>query len=458
MIIKNLFKFLFALTLTALFIFGCASPRMANIPSTAEPRVEIGKLATDLNQAVLKNIDVLAASEFKKSRSTLTQAEIDLKNGKPQNEVLDSVRIARGYLVDAYSKSGNKESQAEGLFAARQTALRAGAGSIIELRNDFSDLDSKVSDRSEKLAETKSETLSEYQKQYIDLERRAVISTQLGQTQARVTGAENDKAKQLAPISLKAAQLSLKTAESIISTNVRNPEGYKAAVLKAKLDTMQLSNVMTTIAQNGKNLAESVAIKMVSQNKAISGLESDLMNSEAKGEANQTAMQLENDKLSSTNDANAKKLNNANYKVQIQRALEKARSQFSKSEADAYQQGENLVIRLKQINFSSGKSDLPASSLPSLAKVLDVAKSLNTSHITVEGHTDSVGGEVENKTISESRASSVATYFKSNGLSDVEIQSEGYGYSKPLTTNKTKEGRAQNRRVDIILSPKTLTQ
>lgn len=264
--------------------------------------------------------------------------------------------------------------------------------------------------------------------------------------------------KRLLQISFKAAQLSLKTAESIISTNVRNPEGYKTAVAKANLDTIQLSNVMATIAENGKNLAEPVAIKMVSQNKAISGLETNLVKVTAQDEANQTAMQLENDKLSSTNDANAKKLNNANYKVQIQRALEKARSQFSKSEADAYQQGENLVIRLKQINFASGKSDLPASAIPSLAKVLDVAKTLNTSHITVEGHTDSVGGEVENRTISESRASSVATYFKSNGLSDVEIQSEGYGYSKPLTTNKTKEGRAQNRRVDIILSPNTLTQ
>lgn len=458
MIVKNPFKFFFVLTLTALLNFGCASPRMADISSTAEPRVEINSLATDLNQAVLKNIDVLAASEFKKSRTNLNQAEIDLKNGKSQNEIIDTLRMARGYLIDAYAKAGNKESQAEGLFEARQMALKAGAGNIIELRKDFVDLDSKVSDRSERLSETKSETLSEFQNQYIDLERRAVISTQLGLSQARITGAENDRAKQLAPISFKAAQMSLKTGESIISTNVRNPEGYRAAVYKAKVDAIQLSNVMNIIAQNGKNLAEPFAIKMVSQNKAISGLETDLVIANAEGQANQTAMQIENDKLSSENSANEKKLINANGKVQIQRALEKARSQFSKAEADAYQQGENLVIRLKQINFATGKSDLPPSAMPLLAKVLDVAKTLKTSRLTVEGHTDSVGSEMENKTISESRASSVATYFKSNGLEDIDIQSEGFGYTKPLTTNKTKEGRAQNRRVDIILSPSTLTQ
>lgn len=456
MILKKSFNII--CLITALFIFGCASPRMADIPSTAEPRVEINSLTADQYAAILKNVDVLAASDFQKSRSNLNEAEIKLKNGKPQNEILDSVRRARGYLMDAYSKAGNKESQAEGLFSARQMAIKAGAGNLMQLRNDLSDLDSKVSDISEKLSTTKSETLSEYQNKYIDLERRAVISTQLGQSQARVTGAENDKAKQIAPVSLKAAQISLKTAESIISTNVRNPEGYRDAVLKARQDTVQLSNVMKTIAQNGKNLSETAAVKMVAQDKTISGLQNDLENVTAQGEANLTAMQNENDKLASANDSKDQKLNAANRKVQIQRALEKARAQFSKSEADAYQQGDNLVIRLKQINFASGKSDLPSSAMPLLAKVLDVAKTLNTSHITVEGHTDSVGSEVENKTISQERASSVASYFKSNGLGEVEIQSEGYGYSKPLMTNKTKEGRAQNRRVDIILSPNSLTQ
>ncbi len=196
---KKPFDFISVLILTAFFFIGCATPHMADIPSTAEPRVEISKLSTDINTAILKNVDVLAASEFKKSKSNLNQAEMDLKNGKPQNEILDTIRVARGYLIEAYSKSGNKEAQAEGLFAARQMALKAGAGNISELRNDLNNLDSKVSDKAEKLSQTKAETLSEYQNIYIDLERRAVIATQLGQSQAKVNGAENDKAKKIAP-------------------------------------------------------------------------------------------------------------------------------------------------------------------------------------------------------------------------------------------------------------------
>lgn len=466
---QNICLLLFSLT--AMILLGCASPKMADISASSEPKSEIAKLDSELNIAVTKNIDILERPDFKKSQNYLNKAQADLKNGKSQNEVLDSVRIGKQFLNEAYSKAGDRESQAPGLFDARQMALRAGAASIVELQDDLSTVDSKVSDIAENLSKTKVEKLSVFQNQYIDLERRAVISSQLGQTQAILNGAKSENAQKMAPVSLKAAELSLKTAESIISTNVRNADGFRAAVLTAKQDVNQLANVMTTISQNGKNLSETAAVKMVAQNKVIAGLEKNAVEVAAKGQVEKNALQLENQKTNSAmqseniklaqdNDSKNAELNSkdvelyrANQKVQIQRALEKARSQFSTSEAEAYQKGDNLVIRLKQINFASGKSDLPANSLPLLAKVLTIAKTLNTSQIVVEGHTDSIGSEQSNMAISENRASAVATYLKSNGLAAIKIESEGYGFAKPIADNKSKEGRAQNRRVDVILSP-----
>ncbi len=120
-------------------------------------------------------------------------------------------------------------------------------------------------------------------------------------------------------------------------------------------------------------------------------------------------------------------------------------------------QGENLVIRLKKVNFASGQADLPQSSLAVLAKVSTVAKSLRASEIKVEGHTDSSGTQSQNQTISEQRAGAVASYFKSNGFNDIDVQSVGYGFAKPIATNKSKEGRAQNRRVDIVITPSAET-
>jgi outer membrane protein OmpA-like peptidoglycan-associated protein len=162
-----------------------------------------------------------------------------------------------------------------------------------------------------------------------------------------------------------------------------------------------------------------------------------------------------NEQLSSDLRSSNANLDQATASVEIQKALEEARSQFSSDEAEAYQQGGKLVIRMKNMNFSSGRSELPAQSLASLAKVMTVAKSLTPQSIQVEGHTDSTGTESANMQISEARAQAVATYFKSNGMDNVDIQSAGFGFQKPIATNKSKEGRTQNRRVDIVITPKT---
>jgi outer membrane protein OmpA-like peptidoglycan-associated protein len=187
-------------------------------------------------------------------------------------------------------------------------------------------------------------------------------------------------------------------------------------------------------------------------------LTSDLGAANQQGAADNAAMQSKNRALKSDLASDQRALKSANGQVQIQRVLERARSEFSKAEADAYQQGDTLVIRLKQVNFASGRSDLPAAALPLLAKVSEVAKDLSASQITVQGHTDSVGTAEANKAISEQRAKAVATYFKSNGFSDIKVESEGFGFERPIATNKSKDGRAQNRRVDIIITPQTSIQ
>ena len=73
----------------------------------------------------------------------------------------------------------------------------------------------------------------------------------------------------------------------------------------------------------------------------------------------------------------------------------------------------------------------------------------------VEGHTDSTGSPGKNQELSQERAQAVASYFQSNGMESGKVEAVGYGFKKPLTSNKTKAGRAQNRRVDIIITPST---
>lgn len=442
MIQQNKSFFRVALSVCAVALIGCSSSvEKADIPSTANPQAEITKFEDMMADATQKNVDVLAPKEFKKSHKMLLEAKSDLESNQKQEEILNDVRIGRGHLVKAYSVAEPRRDLAPGVFEARQLALRAGASQQSDLKSELQDVDSDLSDKADSLKKMSAEDLSDFQKKYVDLERRAVISTQLGDAKAILKGAERDDADSKAPTVYKKTEMALKNAESMIETNVRNPSGYEKSVTQANRQALQLNNVMVAIKQN-KNLSESAAIKMVSQNSQIKNLKNELTDSELSNS------QLSTDLRSSNNN-----LYNARASVEMQKALEEARSQFSDDEAEAYQQGQNLLIRMKKINFSSGQSDLPASSLASLAKVSEVAKSLNAKTIKVEGHTDSTGPESVNMTISEARADAVASYLKSNGFNNIEVESTGYGFQKPIATNKSKEGRTMNRRVDIVITP-----
>ena len=70
--------------------------------------------------------------------------------------------------------------------------------------------------------------------------------------------------------------------------------------------------------------------------------------------------------------------------------------------------------------------------------------------VSVEGHTDSVGSVAYNQTLSERRAKTVRDYLVSQGIDASRITTRGFGKSKPIASNDTAEGRAENRRVEII--------
>jgi len=103
--------------------------------------------------------------------------------------------------------------------------------------------------------------------------------------------------------------------------------------------------------------------------------------------------------------------------------------------------------------LSNNKAAIDAENFSLLAKVQKVIGDIGAKQIEVEGHTDSSGGKKLNEELSAKRAESVQSYLVSNNnIAAEKITATGYGYSKPIATNKTAEGRAQNRRVDIIIT------
>ena len=105
----------------------------------------------------------------------------------------------------------------------------------------------------------------------------------------------------------------------------------------------------------------------------------------------------------------------------------------------------------RTILFDTGKSSIKAESTSVMVDIITILKEYPNAKFTVEGHTDSVGSEKLNQSLSESRALSVKEFLVDKGIEEFRLSAVGYGESKPIATNNTRAGRTQNRRVEINL-------
>jgi len=111
-----------------------------------------------------------------------------------------------------------------------------------------------------------------------------------------------------------------------------------------------------------------------------------------------------------------------------------------------------LVANMSDVLFRSGSFELLPGARERLAKVSGIVLAYPTLHVTVEGHTDSVGTDDYNQQLSEHRAQAVRDYFVQQGINQAAVEAHGYGKTEPIASNDTPEGRQQNRRVELILA------
>lgn len=117
--------------------------------------------------------------------------------------------------------------------------------------------------------------------------------------------------------------------------------------------------------------------------------------------------------------------------------------------------GDKLVVTLPQdITFDTGSSEVRASLASELNKLAANFVKYKNSNLQVIGHTDNVGDAGYNQTLSEQRAGAVAAYLINGGVEPNRIRTSGAGENQPVASNLTPEGRAQNRRVEILVLPK----
>jgi outer membrane protein OmpA-like peptidoglycan-associated protein len=115
-----------------------------------------------------------------------------------------------------------------------------------------------------------------------------------------------------------------------------------------------------------------------------------------------------------------------------------------------------LIVNVSDVLFDTGSATLKPGAREKLARVAGILASHPDLRIEIEGHTDSVGAEDYNQRLSERRAESVRAYLVRQRIPPTAVDAEGFGESRPVTTNDTPAGRQQNRRVELVVSGESI--
>lgn len=134
---------------------------------------------------------------------------------------------------------------------------------------------------------------------------------------------------------------------------------------------------------------------------------------------------------------------------------EKRFSELNSALIQVSRDARGTIISMSDILFDVGKATLTQDLKTNLAKIAGILTIYKDANVQVEGHTDNVGGEEYNQKLSEKRAENVMQFLVNpGGIAQTRLTAMGYGFTKPIADNATKEGRQKNRRVDLVIMDK----
>lgn len=192
---------------------------------------------------------------------------------------------------------------------------------------------------------------------------------------------------------------------------------------------------------------------------------------EAKAEAARVAEELETKADLDQSEATRRQLEIDKKQLKAERAQLEAEQAQLKKQRDALaghlsgalaavsntaRTARGYVVSFGDINFASGKADLADNARLNLAKLAGILLMMPDMNVRVEGHTDATGTAEINDKLSTDRANTVGDLLIAMGVDTSRIIAEGYGSSRPIQPNDTKEGRALNRRVELVLNEGTI--
>ena len=261
---------------------------------------------------------------------------------------------------------------------------------------------------------------------------RHLLDARAAYNQARV-----GKAAQFVPAELHTAKVALNAAEQAYEDDAESPETYALAYVALRTAQLAEAKGNTKSAQADLSHAEEEYDKLNEAEVA-----------RTKGELARTKAQLSTTSEQLAQERTARAQAEDRYH-EAMRKLAEAAALNVKEETRG-----TVIVLPGSVLFESGKSALTAAALQKLTLVAGtLAPQAEDHNLVVEGHTDSRGSRDFNMSLSQQRAQTVMNFLVSRGVPAESITAVGVGPDRPIADNNTRDGRQENRRVEIIVKP-----
>lgn len=501
------------LLLMGLVVAGCVQSQVAGTGistggtgTVMENPVElVNQLSSDISRARMDKLNILAPDGFKKAESAFFSARKDLEAGEEIADIRESVAESRAYLEKARETAAISRTTLEETIKAREMARHAGATKFEKeyqrVENDFLSLTRAIEHDNVSYAQKNRDKVID---RFRELEVRAIKEETIGEVRALIGRAEKEGARKMAPLSYSQAVEQLTATDAFISANPYAKEEMhamaKEALFKAnrlvvvtelcnRVAEMKPEEIVMIIENHLQTISEAIGAQDMRDQPystqlanivgSVESLKSDRSFMAEKNQRLQEDMetlkadyQAKIDALNirvatlegqSREDRMAKeRLARERMAAEQRLAAERkfnqlyatVRNYFEPEEAEVYKQENQLVIRLKAMRFPVGKSVIMPENYALLSKVQKAIHTFDDPRVIVEGHTDTTGSNEVNMLLSQQRAEAVREYMIANQtLPPDGISAVGYGSERPLASNATAEGRAINRRIDILIIP-----
>lgn len=269
----------------------------------------------------------------------------------------------------------------------------------------------------------------------------ATAPRELVEARSAFERARNGPAARVALVDLHNARQSLETAEQQFTRDPEAPATRDYAYIALRRAEIANARANGIVAEEQRSASEAQAQQL--QRQQLATAQSQVRNAQGQLQAERQARVGAETQLQVSEQARAQAEREAAAALASLRQMASVREE---------QRG--MVITLSgEVLFATGESTL----LPIAQQRLDqVAQALQTQgprRILIEGHTDSRGNASTNQVLSQARAQAVRSYLMTRGLTGDMVEAVGVGPSRPIADNNTPEGRANNRRVEIIVSP-----